>query len=141
VRWSGSRTSATEFLDFALQISSRAFEHGLVMGIPTLLELLQHAAERQAKVLSFAKPVGGFPCQTWLFGCASSGSLVLLCLDRLALPASGHELSIAFRSSGVAIFCSATKMRIRRQRSISGRIRSQNRCGEENSLFPGRMSL
>lgn len=117
----GRRTSDAELQYFSFQIRSSLFEHGAVMGIPTLLKLLQHATERQAKVLSFAKPARGFLCQTWLLGCVSPGSFVLLCFDGLALPASGHGVSITFRRSSVAIAGNITGMLRRPQRSRLGK--------------------
>ena len=97
VCWSGSSTSSAELLYFALQVRSSLFEHGTVTFIAAALKLLKHSLERQTKALFLVEPRGGFPCQTRLCGCASSGRFVLLCLDGLAFPAPGHEVSITFR--------------------------------------------
>src|ERR1700693_2596979 len=64
-------------------------------GVLAALESLDYALQRKAKGLHLAEPVSLFPCQMRLFGCGSSGCLVLLSLDGLAFPAPRHSPIIA----------------------------------------------
>lgn len=75
----------------SLQIGESLFEHGAVTGVAAPLELLNDALKRKAKSFSFAEPVSLFPRQMRVPGCGSSGCLVLLRLDRLTFPATGHR--------------------------------------------------
>jgi hypothetical protein len=66
------------------------FEHGSVPRVVALFDLVNHVLKRKAKALLLAEPGGRFRRQTWVSGSASFRCLVLLCLDGLAFPSSGH---------------------------------------------------
>ena len=63
------------------------------------LDLLNNAPERKAQSMPLAESIDLFPRQMWVCRRCSSGCLVLLCLDGLAFPASGHGWDYTFRWS------------------------------------------